>query len=743
MQDTRQKQRASTAVILTILSILILAAPLGLAACGSTTSTTQSSSTTPTDTATLPSTSDTTNPPVSQEVSGLPLAYGPWQEPPYLGPQSVDLSAVVNLSRAELPEKVKEVLARQSFVAVAPSLDQSWPWKFWHVYEIHRYRGLPPLVTTDSFLNAYHELFDALLQYLEETRLFDQAVAMTDALYAAASAQYNEAADPVVKEDARLNMAYFAVAASLLKGQLAAPDLVRDEVEAELGLIEAASDVVESRVLGYKEDYTQYKPRGHYTRSERLKRYFKTLMWFGHTAFYINPHSGGVSPEEAVSLTRRAVLAALALSGPAKQSWSAIYEPTSFLVGRSDDLTADEVLAATAKVYGTAEVQPDQLADQGKIDLLRAELNKLRAPKILTAAREASDPGSREKSERSFRIMGQRYIPDSYAFQQLVWPYVGEEPDKKRDLPMGLDVMTVLGSDQAYRIAKEDFGQDHFLNWEEQIKKVHDEFASQDPDLWPANLYTGWLEALQHVMNFPAEGAPDFMKTRVWARKSLNAALGSWTELRHDTILYAKQSVTAEGDGGEEDVPAGYVEPYPAFFAQMGELASTLHSQLVKYGLLDSVFASKLETIIWLAEILKSAAQKELAGTPLTTEEETAIAEYGHYLEYLGQFEDSALEGTGEGRTLSLVPEKSPLVADVHSSYNTSRALEEATGYPLTLYAAIEREGKVWLFAGASYSYYEFTVPLDQRLTDEEWIKLLDDGQAPPRPAWTNEWILE
>ncbi|MGB9881001.1 MAG: DUF3160 domain-containing protein, partial [Anaerolineae bacterium] len=112
-------------------------------------------------------------------------------------------------------------------------------------------------------------------------------------------------------------------------------------------------------------------------------------------------------------------------------------------------------------------------------------------------------------------------------------------------------------------------------------------------------------------------------------------------------------------------------------------------------------------------------------------------------LEYLGQFEDTSLEGTGEGRTLSLVPEKSPLVADVHSSYNTKRALEEATGYPLILYAAIEQNGKVWLFVGASYSYYEFTVPLDRRLTDEEWISLLDSGQAPPRPAWTEEWIVK
>ena len=51
-------------------------------------------------------------------------------------------------------------------------------------------------MTTDSVLNAYHGLFDTLLQRMEEEALFDQAVVMTEALYAAASDQWNTATDP-------------------------------------------------------------------------------------------------------------------------------------------------------------------------------------------------------------------------------------------------------------------------------------------------------------------------------------------------------------------------------------------------------------------------------------------------------------------------------------------------------------------------------------------------------------------
>jgi hypothetical protein len=303
---------------------------------------------------------------------------------------------------------------------------------------------------------------------------------------------------------------------------------------------------------------------------------------------------------------------------------------------------------------------------------------------------------------------------------------------------MGLDVMTVLGSDQAYQIAKNDYAQDAFENWESQLKKVNQEFSARTPDLWPANLYTGWLESLQHVLSRPADAAPDFMKTKAWARKSLNTALGSWTELRHDTILYAKQSVTAEGDGGEEPVEPGYVEPYPEFYAGMGHLAATLKKSLVDYGLIDSESANKLDLMTSLAETLRSISEKELRGEPLTNEESSTISYYGHYLETLEQFSDSE-----EGRTLSPTPEKSPLAADVHTSYNSNSVLEEATGYPLLLYAAFKVNGTLQLFAGASYSYYEFSVPLAERLTDEKWTTLLDNSAAPARPEWTDEWIVE
>ena len=57
--------------------------------------------------------------------------------------------------------------------------------------------------------------------------------------------------------------------------------MVQSEVTRELALIEKHAGFAPSPIFIYDEDYSQYVPRGHYTRSETLKRYFKAMLWYG------------------------------------------------------------------------------------------------------------------------------------------------------------------------------------------------------------------------------------------------------------------------------------------------------------------------------------------------------------------------------------------------------------------------------------------------------------------------------
>jgi hypothetical protein len=141
--------------------------------------------------------------------------------------------------------------------------------------------------------------------------------------------------------------------------------------------------------------------------------------------------------------------------------------------------------------------------------------------------------------------------------------------------------------------------------------------------------------------------------------------------------------------------------------------------------------------MIDLCTALKGIADKELAGQDLTDDEKTTILYFGSTLEHLELFT------LDDGRNLNPTDEKSPVVADVHSEYVNNTALEEGTGYPLVLYAVLKVDGKQQVLIGASYDYYEFTVPIAKRLTDEEWQAALDVGKAPSRPVWTNEFVVK
>lgn len=90
-----------------------------------------------------------------------------------------------------------------------------------------------------------------------------------------------------LKEAAKRNVAYFAAALKLLDLNASVPDFVRSEVDEELQLIEQHSGFANSPIFEYREDYSRYVPRGHYTRSETLEKYFKAMMWYGRMAFLL------------------------------------------------------------------------------------------------------------------------------------------------------------------------------------------------------------------------------------------------------------------------------------------------------------------------------------------------------------------------------------------------------------------------------------------------------------------------
>jgi hypothetical protein len=335
---------------------------------------------------------------------------------------------------------------------------------------------------------------------------------------------------------------------------VAIPPEVKAEVEGELNLIAEHKGIAVSPLMNIggsadsldarKEDYSQYIPRGHYDRSEMLQAYFKSMMWYGRLTFRFK------NEDE----TRSAALIVMALNqGSSAASWSRIYEPTSYFAGASDDITYLQLKDVLASIYGSGAGLQAVLADSSKWTAFLEGARKLAPPAInsMPIFDETIQP-DREKEIKGFRFMGQRFSLDASIFQRLVYRDVKENAQgQRRMLPRGLDIPAALGSAEAYSILQS-MGETGYALYPENMAKVRSYVAGLESKSWTQDLYSNWLYTLLPLTQAKTDGYPDFMRSQAWARKELNTLLGSWTELKHDTILYVKQMYAEAGGGGED-----------------------------------------------------------------------------------------------------------------------------------------------------------------------------------------------
>jgi hypothetical protein len=456
--------------------------------------------------------------------------------------------------------------------------------------------------------------------------------------------------------------------------------------------------------------------------------------------------------------TRSALLVVYALRNtqvngkPALDAWSDLYSPTVFFVGRSDDLTPIQYGDVLDAVYGKGVALPD-LATDVKLDQFITLAYQLPAPKILGIVIQASDDEA--ALTKGLRFMGQRFVPDAYIFRQLIYRNVGTQ-QHRRGFPKGLDLMATMGSNRAYQLLDQ-MGDTGYENYPQQMDKVKAWISGLSVADWTETLYNSWLYSFYPLLDIPGEGYPNFMRSTSWLDKQLNTSLGSWAELKHDTILYAKQVYAELGGGPAAPAPLppkGYVEPVPRFFARIAALTNMTRTGLQNRGLLSDQDRQGLEKLEDLANALVVMSQKELRNEPLTDAEYERIRYYGGELENLTMLAAES-ESSEPGAKVYLDEEQqAAVIADVATDPDPAgdgsskpMVLEEGVGRVDELYAVVpmvDTDGTTYLQVsrGGVFSYYEFPWPADDRLTDEKWRRFLDEGTASPLPSWTSSFFV-
>lgn len=152
-----------------------------------------------------------------------------------------------------------------------------------------------------------------------------------------------------------------AVAQRLLDPTARVPAVVAPAVRAELALIAAHCGRARSPLFGQSVDYSQFVPRGHYTGSDSLRRYFQAMTWYGRISFPLDGPDAALRTRQALLLVR-----SLTLVPALGTAWAAVFDPITAWVGQNDDLTAREYIAIAARVYGTT-APVSALADTAKL----------------------------------------------------------------------------------------------------------------------------------------------------------------------------------------------------------------------------------------------------------------------------------------------------------------------------------------------------------------------------------------
>ncbi|WP_437828560.1 DUF3160 domain-containing protein [Sorangium sp. So ce1153] len=662
---------------------------------------------------------------------------------PY-APADAEHLSLIQGSSLGLDDDELAKLSKNGFVI---SEKKSFP-TFVYGYESIYALDLPLYVSADSILYAVHRSYDAILKAVELASLAPELTRMLEEMRARLAAGAGSELGDEARADADL---FTAVALALLTEERVAPvaGASAATIDELVAGARAHQGMAEVSLFGADRlmDFSQFEPRGHYTDEPELERYFRSMMWLGRVDFrFLETQPDGTQRFQRRQLEGAYALRALA-EAKTLDRYTRIDDAIQAFVGESDYMTLPGLDALLKDLdlgdaAGLAGVPDDRIAEV--IVKKGHGTQRISSHIMINGLGKGTLPLS-----SSFAMLGQRYVVDSHVFSNVVYDRV-QGGAVKRMMPNPLDVgFAALGNDQAGLLLGSELGQFRYAPDLHMMRVLVD---AHPADFWSKNLYNRWLVALRELSPARAladtEGLPEVAKTEAWGRRLLNTQLASWAELRHDTLLYAKQSYTG---GATCEFPDAYVDPYPAFYARIAELAE--HGGKV-------VETLDLSSAPWLAEAvpayftrlhhvattLGEMATNERAGLPLTQEHLDFINQSVKI--QMGCGSPEGAEGWYAELFFNVIEgvTQDPTIADVHTQPTdevgspVGRVLHVGTGLPRLMVVTADPCGTPRAFVGLASSYFEKITEDFARMTDEEWAGAIRVTR-PDDVAWMKDLV--
>ncbi len=628
-----------------------------------------------------------------------------------------NIDNVVNLQQfAEIDPAIIEHLRNDGFV-----INKADHYQLFHVYDRNYYDYTPSFITTDLYLQVLHMHISKEMQLIEEEKM----IPLLSGFFAEQSKTIEEiiktTTDPTVKKAAEWSDTYYTIALSLLNNNIyQVPDSYTSLYETELLRIKNAEGR-KSLFLGDSLlDYTQFRPRGNYTRTDSLKNYFRCVKWL---------NSASIFADEDEGLSRSVLMAyAIMKSENSRKKYLDYSNLINFLAGEENNLSLI-LMMEVLRNHKTGNISEMLTPDK---------LNEIRGALFAKDPRKFQNKGINERTQefierKKVLFTAGRYTFDAEILQRLVHV---TDPKPRRPFPKGLDVLAATGNNAAEDILLNVYSEKH--NWEgypDTLNVLKQKFRNFSN--WNSSMYNKQMETILTLQN-KNNNSPYFMQMPSWQLKSLNTMLASWAELKHDMILYIEQPSAAEmGDGGEIPPPQkiAYVEPQIDFWAKSIEMLELNDKFLSDLGFMSEKLKYRNNELIKIAQLLLNTSQKEIKGEYLTNEEFNDLSFLGGRIEHLTL---NIIESDKMSVYEVATPEKYMAVAADVYTYK-DQCLEECVGMGDEIYVVVEINGLLYIARGGVFSHYEFIQPASDRLTDEKWQQLLLEDKIPPVAPWLSK----
>lgn len=647
------------------------------------------------------------------------------------------------------------------------AMSQIW----WSPIKYQRYPFNTLLVTTDLVLHLYHKVFDNSLKYYEESKARPIVQEFSQKMLDRFSKLAQKENNTDLKRQYAFLTAYWMIPSIILIPQddiisaLENPNSNYDgsedindtqikelilertksflakykptytqEIEESIQLILSGTETEKPDALVYgfvgpfdpsfsiKQDYTQFVPRSHYTESSLLKTYFMGMKWLMREKLYFSQQD----------LAKASLIMNQNIWEKDLDWINKLQEFVSKIVGQDDDVNIQDIKWFITKKQWKSDLQiQSELTTSGQEELFTLRPQKIISTHYTTNSIMPTETEASAKDKTAgFVFFGEKFTIDSWVFDQITAGTAEEESKIKPTVQSSLAIADILlGTDTTRWMIKERFEKNSsgFVITQSQIdaypevkQKTLEQFSGM---FTTGTVYAQRIDLLGWNMKNP-KNAPYFMEQIWYQNKTLNTFIGSYTELKHDTLLYSKQAYAEMGMWGGDscdimvyppdlEVPRGYVEPNIDVYDSLIDL-STLTSTFFD----DESYQEFIDYVKFLRKIAVSESKNEKISDD---DFDTLRLSYDKLYSLV-------LEQKVIGNPTHKAARWS-LIADIFTSGKFG-PLYVATGRPalmLLMVNDVNGPRVVWWPVYSTYEFYGKPFPMTSgRYTDEDWQQAYD-----------------